>query len=112
MSQTNNKYKRLEALLSEAKPADPNPIIQPANGEMDALKARLASLEAEIEENRTKPQSSAISFDPAPIALEAKPVTQQAATTKDQTQTTKKSQGRFFSAPVFTDDAEKTRTAK
>jgi signal transduction histidine kinase/HAMP domain-containing protein len=47
MSQT-NKYKRLEALFSERKPAAADPISQPAIAEVDALKARLASLEAEL----------------------------------------------------------------
>src|SRR5687767_7625678 len=47
MSQT-NKYKRLEALLSGTKPADPNPSAQPANGEMDILRARVNELEAEL----------------------------------------------------------------
>ncbi|HET7144689.1 MAG TPA: hypothetical protein VFI68_11770, partial [Anaerolineales bacterium] len=54
MSQPNRKYKRLEDLLSESKPAEPNPIAQPESGDVDALKARVASLQAELEENRKK----------------------------------------------------------
>jgi len=113
MSQTNNKYKRLEALLSEAKPADPNPPSQPANGEMDALKVKVALLEIELEENRAKSQSNTTSFVPVSASLEAKPVLSGASTVKGLAQTAKKSRlPKFLSAPVFDGDAEKTRAAK
>ncbi len=53
MSQPNRKYKRLEALLSETRPADPNPASRPVHEEVDVLKARIAALEAALEENKT-----------------------------------------------------------
>src|SRR5215208_6720137 len=48
MSQPNRKYKRLEALFSETKPAEPDSIAQPSSGEVDSLKARVAALESEL----------------------------------------------------------------
>ncbi len=52
MSQPNRKYKRLEALFSETKPAEPDSIAQPSRGEVDSLKARVAALESELEAKR------------------------------------------------------------
>lgn len=49
MSQTNRKHKRLEALFSEAKPVEPDPIAQSSNSEVDFLKARVVTLESELE---------------------------------------------------------------
>jgi signal transduction histidine kinase/HAMP domain-containing protein len=57
MSQT-NKYKRLEALFSEKKPAAADPASPPANAEVDALKARLASLEAELDKKSQNTDSA------------------------------------------------------
>jgi signal transduction histidine kinase len=48
MSQTNPKYTRLEALLSQAKPAAPDPKPQPLNGDVEALRVRVAELEAQL----------------------------------------------------------------
>ena len=48
MSQPNRKYKRLEALFSETKPAEPDSIAQPSGSEVDSLKARVAALESEL----------------------------------------------------------------
>ena len=48
MPQTNRKYKRLEALLSETRPAQPDPRPQPSSGEVEALKARVAELETTL----------------------------------------------------------------
>jgi signal transduction histidine kinase/putative methionine-R-sulfoxide reductase with GAF domain len=65
MSNNNPKYKRLESLLSEAKPAEPNPAApSAANGEVDALKAKVASLEAALETSRSKPMSIPATAEP------------------------------------------------
>jgi signal transduction histidine kinase/HAMP domain-containing protein len=48
MSQTNRKYNRLEALLSGARPVQPDPGIASANQEVEELKAQVAELEAQL----------------------------------------------------------------
>ena len=54
MSQTNRKYKRLEALLSEAKPMQPDPGTAPANQDVDKLKAQVAELEGKLAEHQSE----------------------------------------------------------
>jgi signal transduction histidine kinase len=60
MSQTNPKYRRLEALFSGARPpVQPAPHREPAEHEADSLKARIKELEARLEQQPQKPETAA-----------------------------------------------------
>lgn len=83
MSQKNPKYERLESLLSEARPADPDPATRRLeNSEVEALKDKVVSLQAELEENRTKPRNKTISSEPIAMTFEAKPILPEEANEK------------------------------
>ena len=56
MSQTDRKYKRLEALLSKTEPVQPDPGIDSANEEVEKLKVRLAELEGRLADKSDQKQ--------------------------------------------------------
>ena len=72
MSQPNRKYKRLEALLSENRPAQPDPVQPSANDEVVELKAQVAELQAKLEGQQYDPLKVSASLIPS-ITSQGKP---------------------------------------
>jgi signal transduction histidine kinase len=99
-----NMKKRVQNLFTGQEPPSYASI-----GEVDAMKTRISELEAELARQPKMDEQAA-----TPV-LKTKPdvILSKARDSKDQVQAAKKSWlPAFFSAPVFVDDSEKTRSAK
>src|SRR5574341_1189728 len=74
MSQTDPKYRRLEALLSQVKPAAPDPNPQSPSDDVGALKARVAELEAKLAQQlpAATPEITTSTIEPKTQPLPAK----------------------------------------
>ena len=122
MSQQNSKYKRLEALFSENEAADPNPVMPSANGELEAMKARISELEADAAQQQRIDAGTHLHQTTAPISRSwqdsetqtervAPPAGEHDSGRERGHATILNRIHRFFSAPSFPEDEDKTRRA-